>query len=747
MRRRTSPSGFDTAGIRPWNAGIDGLAFGGDYNPEQWPDDVRLEDIELMREAGVNIVSLAIFAWATVEPREGEFDWAWLDTTMDRLHAAGIRVALATATAAAPPWLTRKHPEILPQRSDGTVLHQGSRQTYSIHHPVFRDYAVGMAERVARRYADHPALALWHVDNEIGCHNPRDWSPAAADAFRDWLRERYGDLDDLNEAWGTAFWSQRYGSFDDVLPPRDTTAFGNPTQLLDFDRFNSDALLDYYRDLRDTLREITPHVPTTTNLMAGSHKEMDYFSWADDLDVVANDNYTLAADPDRHLLLSLSADLSRGIAGGDPWILMEHSTSAVNWQSRNRAKQPGEMLRNSLAHVARGSDAVMFFQWRASKAGAEKYHSALVPHAGTDSDLWRDVVALGGAVKALGEVRGSRVVARTALVLDWPAWWACEQDVHPTQVQYPDQVLAWYKALWRLGVTVDVVPPSRDLDGYDLVVVPTLYLVSDADAARVRAAAERGATVLITYFSGIVDENDHIRLGGYPGAYRDLLGVRTEEFFPLQEGESVRVSGASLPGGGLTADLWTEKSTVTDGVEVIAAYDDGPLPGGPAITRRTVPAGGDPGTVSAAAAPVSTAGTAAAAGPGGSAGPGVPAGSAGSAAARSSTGSAWYVATRLSDEGVAHIARRVADEAGVLPSAAVPEGVEVVRRVADGVEFVFAINHTDAEVTVDAGRPAPLSDTDAALAAVVGTDLLTGEDVTSPLTIPAGGVRVVRVPV
>ncbi|MBO0609312.1 beta-galactosidase [Myceligenerans salitolerans] len=698
MRRRTSPPNFDPAATRPWNDGLDGLAFGGDYNPEQWPDDVRLEDIELMREAGVNIVSLAIFAWATIEPREGEFDWAWLDTTMDRLHAAGIRVALATATAAAPPWLTRAHPEILPRRSDDAVLHQGSRQTYSIHHPVFRDYAIAMAGRVARRYADHPALALWHVDNEIGCHNPRDYSPAAADAFRDWLRERYGDLDRLNAAWGTAFWSQRYGSFDDVLPPLDTTAFGNPTQLLDFDRFSSDALLDYYRDLRDTLREITPHVPTTTNLMAGSHKEMDYFSWADDLDVVANDNYTMSADPDRHLLLSLSADLSRGIASGEPWILMEHSTSAVNWQPRNRAKQPGEMLRNSLAHVARGADAVMFFQWRASRAGAEKYHSALVPHAGTDSDLWRDVVELGQAVKALGEVRGSRVAARAALVLDWPAWWACDQDVHPTQVRYTDQVLAWYKALWRLGVTADIVPPSRDLDGYDLVVVPTLYLVSDADAARVRAAAERGATVLITYFSGIVDENDHIRLGGYPGAYRDLLGVRTQEFFPLQEGESVRVSGASLPDGGVSAGLWTEKTTVSDGVEVIAAYDDGPLPGGPAITRRVVPAGLRD--------------------------------SASSAGAPSPAGAAWYVATRLSDDGVAHIAHRVAEEAGVLPDAAAPQGVEVVRRVADDAEFVFAINHTDG---------------DAVLESVAGTDLLTGENVTSPATVPAGGVRVVRV--
>ena len=710
MRRRTAPSGFDPAEIRPWNARLDGLAFGGDYNPEQWPDDVRLEDIELMREAGVNIVSLAIFAWATIEPAEGEFDWTWLDTTMDRLHAGGVQVALATATAAVPPWLTRKHPEILPRRADGTVLHQGSRQTYSIHHPVFRDYALAMAERVARRYADHPALALWHVDNELGCHCPRDYSPAAADGFRDWLRARYGDVGQLNDAWGTAFWSQRYATFDDVLPPLETTAMANPTQRLDFDRFSSDALLDYYRDLRDTLREITPHVPTTTNFMAGSHTGMDYFSWSDDVDVVANDHYTIAADPDRHIQLAFSADLARGIAGGDPWILMEHSTSAVNWQPRNRAKQPAEMLRNSLAHVARGSDAVMFFQWRQSKAGAEKYHSALVPHAGRDTDLWRDVVRLGDAVRSLGEIRGSRVVSRTALILDWNAWWACDQDVHPTEgLEYLDQVMAWYKALWRLGVTVDVVPPSRDLDDYDLVVVPNLYLVSDDDAARVRTAAERGATVLVTYFSGIADEHDHIRLGGYPGAFRDLLGVRTEEFFPLREGETVRISGDSLPGGRLTADLWTEKSRVAEDVEAVATYDDGPLPGRPAITRRVVP--GDPHADAARS--------------GGTHG----------------EGAAWYVATRLSDDGVAHLARRIATEARVLPATEVPDGVEVVHRVAeDGTRYTFLINHADSEAVLAPGALTPPSDTDGAVTS--GTDLLTGQEFPGPVTIPAGGVRV-----
>ncbi|CAL9365417.1 Beta-galactosidase [Streptomyces sp. enrichment culture] len=635
---------------QPWPLDVPGIAYGGDYNPEQWPLDIQLEDIELMREAGVSLLSVGIFSWALLEPREGVHDFAWLDQVLDRLHAAGIRVALATATASPPPWLTRAHPEILPRTAEGTVLHQGARQSYAIASPVFRAYALRMTRTMAERYGDHPALALWHVDNELGCHVPHDYSDASATAFRAWLEKRYGTVGALNTAWGTAFWSQRYDTFDEVLPPLAAPTFVNPTQRLDFARFSSDEHLAHYRALRDVLRQVTPHVPTTTNFMMNTrNKWVDYFSWSADMDVVANDHYLIAADPEAHIELALSADLSRGVAGGAPWMLMEHSTSAVNWQPRNRPKGPGEMFRNSLAHVARGADAVMFFQWRQSLAGAEKYHSAMVPHAGRDTDVFRDTVELGRRLKALAEVRGSRVRADVALVFDYPSWWAAEQDGRPTEdLDYQSELLRWYRALWELGVTADVVCADTALDGYRAVIAPTLYSVTDAVAERITAAAEAGTSVLLTFLSGIVDEHDHVRPGGYPGAFRELLGVRTEEFWPLQEGETHALDDGS------TADLWSEKTHLT-GATAVRTWADGPLAGRPAVTRRAV-----------------------------------------------GRGAAWYVAARPDGEGVRRLVRSLLDEAGVAPELpGLPAGVEAVRRHRpDGTRFLFLINHTGLDVEV-----------------------------------------------
>ncbi|QYN40211.1 beta-galactosidase [Pseudonocardia sp. DSM 110487] len=620
--------------------------MGCDYNPEQWDPSVWREDVALMKEAGVGFVTLGVFSWAWLEPAPDEYDFERFDEVLELLHANGIAVDLATATASPPPWLTMRHPEVLPVDAEGRTLWQGSRQSWCPSSPVFRDHALQLVGELARRYGSHPAVKLWHVSNELGCHVVRCYCDVSAAAFRRWLVGRYGSIEKLNDAWGTAFWSQRYSSFDEVLPPRLTPTITNPSHELDFSRFSSDALLDYYRAERDVLRQLSPDVPVTTNLMVNPRQSgTDYFSWAPQLDLVSQDHYIDTRLPRPRAEQAFSDDLTRGVAGGEPWMLMESATSAVNWQPVNPAKKQGELLLDSLRHVARGADTVGFFQWRASKAGAEKYHSALVPHAGPDSARFREVVELGAALRKLGDVAGSRVEADVALLVDWEAWWACDLGSHPScKVRYMDAALRWHRAVTELGATADVVHPSVDLSGYKLVIVPTLYLCTDETAAALRAYVDDGGHVLVTYFSGIVDEHDHVRLGGYPGAFRDLLGVRTEEFAPLMPGVTVALDDGS------TADVWTELLEARD-AEVVASYTDGPLPGTPALTRRAV---GD--------------------------------------------GAAWYLATWLDDEATAALADRLTREAGVTRLEAPQPGLEVVRRG----RYVFVLNRGDLPASVPA---------------------------------------------
>ncbi|MFD4859872.1 beta-galactosidase [Streptomyces atratus] len=640
----------------PYPAGSDGgrrLGYGADYNPEQWPREVWEEDVRLMREAGVNIVSLAIFSWARLQPTADTWDFGWLDEVMDLLHAGGIGVDLATATASPPPWLTTAHPEILPVTATGDTLWPGARQHWRPTSPVFRTHALRLVRELATRYAGHPALVAWHVNNELGCHNVYDYSDDAAHAFRAWLRRRYTTLDALNHAWGTAFWSQRYSDWDQILPPRLAASHPNPTQQLDFKRFSSDALKDHLLAEREVLRELTPDVPVTTNFMVmGGTKGMDYADWAGSgaIDFVANDHYVIPGPQDRDEL-SFAANLTSGIAGHRPWFLMEHSTGAVNWQSVNLPKKPGELARDSLLHVAHGADAVCFFQWRQSAAGAEKYHSAMVPHAGTDSALFRSVTELGRTLEALAPIAGAeREPARVAVLFDWDSWWTSEHDSHPTsRLDYHREALDWYSALLRLGIRADVVPAHRtDLTSYDVVIAPVLHVVPQPFGKDLARYVEDGGHLVTTYFSGIVDENDHIWLGGYPGALRELLGIRIEEFGPLLDGVTVDLDNET------TGSLWTDRITVTGpDVEVLASYRSGTYASRPAVTRCTT-----------------------------------------------GRGSAAYVSTRLGAEGLAALLPELLGPAGV--SSELPDGargsVELTVRRDAGSRYLFLVNRGDVPV-------------------------------------------------
>ncbi|NQX26437.1 beta-galactosidase [Microbacteriaceae bacterium VKM Ac-2854] len=626
-----------------------GLSFGGDYSPEQWPWEVVLEDMELMREAGVNLVTLGVFSWVVHEPREGLFDFSWLDRMLDLLHQNGIAVDLATPTAAVPMWLHRLHPEILPQDEHGHPLAPGGRLGFCPSNPTYRAYSVRVVERLAAHVAGHPAVRMWHVSNELGGGNARCHCPVSNARFREWVAEKYGSVEALNAAWGMAFWGNSYSSFEEVTTPGGITAH-NPGQLLDYERFSSDELLGQYRAERAVLKRHTPELPVTTNFMVGPGPDVvDYARWAPEMDIVANDHYTYGPDPLRHQELAFSGDRMRGISAGGPWLLMEHAAGAASWHPINQPKKPGEMIRHAIAHLARGSNSVMFFQWRASKSGTEQFHSAMLPHAGRDSRIFRDIVALGGHLEALAEIVDSTVSdARVALLHDNEAGWALKSGLKPiNRPRYADTARALHNALFERAVTADVVPAWSDLAGYELVIVPGLFLVSDENARRVADYVEAGGTVLITWFSGIVDASNTVRTGGYPGAFRELLGASSEEFFPLTDAETVQLDN------GWRGRRWSELVRVED-AEIVAAYADGGTAGHPAITRRRVGAG-----------------------------------------------TAWYLSTDLQPDDIGALVDRLLAESGIGPVATASPGVEVVRRRSDSASYLFLINHTDAPAWAD----------------------------------------------
>ncbi|RYJ28987.1 beta-galactosidase [Streptomyces sp. L-9-10] len=663
--------------------GLEGLAFGGDYNPEQWPEEVWREDVRLMREAGVNLVSLGIFSWALLEPEPGRYDFDRLDRIIGLLHEHGVRIDLATPTVAPPAWFYRAHPDALPVSREGMRYAFGSRGAICHSSPAYRAAAAAITEQLARRYGGHPALALWHVHNEYGVPVSACYCDNCAVHFRRWLSAAYSTADAVNEAWGTAFWGQRYGSFDEIEPPRATPTVCNPAQRLDYTRFADATMRENFVRERDLLHRHSPGIPVTTNFMTALSQcdSVDYWAWGREVDLVTNDHYLITDGRRTHVNLAMAADLTRSVAGGAPWLLLEHSTSGVNWQPRNPAKAPGQMARNSLAHVARGSDGAMFFQWRQSRRGAEKFHSSMLPHAGTDSRVWREVVGLGAALGGLEAVRGTRTAADAALVWDWQSWWAQRLEWRPSEDHDArERADTFYEALYDRHLTVDFAHPEADLSRYPLVVVPALYLAVEATGRNLRTYVENGGTLVVSYFSGIVDQHDAVHPGAHPGVLRDVLGLTVEEFSPLGEGERVRLTAAG--GAELTGDVWSE-FVVPRGAETIWTYADGLTAGRPAITRH-----------------------------------------------RLGRGTAWYVSTRLDARALDTVLDAAAEDAGLAPRTGLPRDVEVVRRTGEGGDYLFAVNHTG----TDAKVPLPAH----------GTELLTGERTAGRLGLPAGAVRVVK---
>ncbi|GER67577.1 beta-galactosidase [Weizmannia acidilactici] len=625
--------------------------YGGDYNPEQWDESVWEEDMRLMKKAGVNYVSINIFSWARLQPNEETYDFSTLDKIMDMLAENGIGANLATATAAPPAWLSRKYPDSLPIDINGTRLLPGSRQHYCPNSKDYARLAGKLVEKIAERYQNHPALVMWHVNNEYGCHISECYCDHCKHAFQQWLKEKYGTIENLNQSWSTDFWSQRYYEWEEICLPGRTPTFANPKQQLDYKAFMDDSLLKLYKMERDVIKKYTPDVPVMTNLM-GLHKPIDGFKWAKEMDVVTWDAYP---DPFDHIPYAqfMAHDLMRSLKK-QPFLLMEQAAGAVNWRAQNAVKTPGQMRLWSYEAVAHGADGIMFFQWRASQGGAEKFHSGMVPHSGDEeSRNFQEVVQLGNELKNLQKVIGSDYVADVAMVFDWENWWALELDSKPSAlVKYIKQLLPFYRALHTQNIGVDFIHPNEKLDRYKVVFAPASYLVTKAFADKAKAYVENGGIYVTNFFSGITDENDRVYLGGYPGAYRDMLGIYVEEFAPMEKGAVHQIRTGY---GDADIQIWEEKIHLK-GAKALAYFKDGYLAGSPAVTVNAY-----------------------------------------------GNGKAYYIGTHPDERYLSDLIKDILHEADVRPVLDVPAGVEAVIRKKGNEKYLFLLNHSDKDQFVKLG--------------------------------------------
>ncbi|MFT9283266.1 beta-galactosidase [Bifidobacterium sp.] len=563
---------------RPLAGSSERIWYGGDYSPEQWPEDVWDEDVALMKQAGVNLVSVAIFSWAKIQTTEDTWDFDWLDRIVNKLGEAGIAVDLASATASPPLWLTQKHPEILWRDERGDICWPGARQHWRPTSPIFREYALALCRKMAEHFRSNPYVVAWHVGNEYGCHNRFDYSDDAMHAFQEWCKFRYGNIQAVNEAWGTSFWSQQMSDFSEIIPPRfiGEGNFMNPGKLLDFKRFSSDALKEFFIAERDALASITPNRPLTTNFMVSATGfALNYDDWGSEVDFVSNDHYYLPGEA--HLdELAYSASLVDGIARRRPWFLMEHSTGAVNWRPVNYANESGQLISDSLAHLAFGSNAICYFQWRQSRSGAEKFHTAMLPHAGRDTQIFRDVCELGKDLQLLSESGLTDTIlhkSEVAVVFDYESEWASEHTATPTQrVRHRSEPLDWFRALLDNAVTADMVPIAADWESYRTVVLPCVYLLDERNTQRVHDYVEAGGKLVVTYYTGISDANDRVWLGGYPASISDVVGVSSEEFVPLGADHEGTLEHLDLSNGTVAQDLADRIARTADSTQILATY-------------------------------------------------------------------------------------------------------------------------------------------------------------------------------
>lgn len=580
----------------PLIPGVNTLLHGADYNPEQWAHlpGIVDDDMAMMKQAHCNVMSVGIFSWSTLEPEEGRYDFAWLDVLLDNLHENGIAVFLATPSGARPAWMSQKYPQVLRVGRDRVAALHGGRHNHCLTSPVYRQKVQAINRQLAARYSHHPAVIGWHISNEYGgeCH-----CDGCQQAFRVWLQRRYQTLDNLNQAWWSTFWSHTYSDWSQIVSPAPQGEVSIHGLNLDWRRFTTDQVTDFCREEIAPLKAVNPQLPATTNFMEYFY-DYDYWKLAQPLDFISWDSYPMWHNQQDETTLAcytaMYHDLMRTLKQGRPFVLMESTPGATNWQPTSKLKKPGMHILSSLQAVAHGADAVQYFQWRKSRGSVEKFHGAVVDHVGhLDTRTGREVTELGRMLAAMTPVTGSRIEAKVAIIFDWESRWAMDNAQGPRNIglHYERTVNEHYRAFWEHGVAVDIINADVDFSGYSLVIAPMLYMVREGFAARVAAHLHQGGHFVATYWSGIVNESDLCHLGGFPGPLRPLLGIWAEEIDSLTDEQFNRVSAVDGNSLGLKGTYQARELCEhihLEGATALALYQDDFYTGMPAVTVNQV---------------------------------------------------------------------------------------------------------------------------------------------------------------
>lgn len=633
--------------------------FGVDYYPEHWPESRWETDARMMQEAGINVVRLAEFAWAKLEPEDGVFDFAWLDRAIDVLTARGFHVVLGTPSAAPPPWLWEKIPDIALVDEFSIPREYGSRREYSPTNVAYREHAVRIARRMGEHYGSHPQMIGWQIDNEFG---DRCYAPSTRLAFQSWLKERYGSLEALNECWGTRFWSHIYSEWSQIpVPVKRVHAQHNPSLHLDYYRFMSEVYVEFQQLQVDVLREVCP--PTqfiTHNFMGFGYPKINYFDLAKTLDFVTWDNYPRGfwiTTPDIHPApLALSHATMRGLKKKNFWV-MEQQTGQGSWDTLPPMPRPGEIALWAYQAMAHGADGIVFFRWRTCRFGVEQYWHGILDHDGQGRRRYAEVQSMGREIARIGSlIVGGTVRAETAIMLSYDTRFAFQIQPNNPDFSYDRHITDYYQALHKANIPVDVVAPDDDLTGYKLVIVPALYITEIETAQTLTAFVERGGTLILTARSGVKDHTNIVVDQTLPGLLAPLCGVEVQEYDSLLVGDRVKLKFVTdaFSGAGQAA-IWCDILKPTT-ARVLAVYDQEFYGGQPAITLNPV-----------------------------------------------GNGQVIYVGT-IGDAALANSLTDYAVRiAGVQFGFPTPQGVEAVTRWHDDQPLLFLLNHTDSvqSITVD----------------------------------------------